>query len=103
MKIISIFLEIILKLLLVLLTYLLRFICTQLFAFIFIAIPQLVILYIVGFNPVLALMLLGVHFFCFFFIYRTLYKNNNLEEAYNEITEINKECVHSLKSIFKKN
>ena len=102
MKILSTIIEILISLGLVILTYILRFFASQTFAFIFIAIPQLIILYIVGFNPLLALMNVCVHFFCFFFIYRTLYQKNNLREAYDEITKINKECITHLKSLFKR-
>jgi hypothetical protein len=102
MKILKIISAVILSLLLVILTYLLRFFASKTFAFILIAIPQLVILYIVGFNPVLALILLGVHFFCFYFIYLRLYNRDNLREAYDEITKINRECIENLKSLFKK-
>lgn len=102
MRILSTIVAILLSLGLVILTSILRFFASQAFAFIFIAIPQLVILYIVGFKPILAFLLVGNHFFCFFFIYRTLYKKNNLREAYDEITEINKECIDNLKSLFKK-
>ena len=102
MKILKIISAVILSLLLVILTYLLRFFASRVFAFIFIAIPQLVILHIVGFQPILALMLVGVHFFCFFFIYGRLYDRDNLREAYDEITQINRECIENLKSLFKK-
>jgi len=101
MNIRSRIIAIILALLLVILSLLLRFLASRTFAFIFIGTPLLIMLYFAGFTPLLGFMFIVVHFISFRFIYMPLYKSEDLGQSYDEIKEINKECISHLKSLFK--
>jgi hypothetical protein len=81
----------------ILISGLLKFLSSQSFAFIFIAIPLFLIAYFKNFDISLIFALVVVHFISFFFVYKKLYSILELSEAYSEICKIHQEYKDLLK------
>lgn len=93
--------EIILTLLLILLTFLIKLIFTRGFAFILFSIPLIYFSYLNGFDPVLSIVFVFIHFVCFFLIFPRLTSFESVKDCYKEMSKINQECVNHLKTIVK--